>query len=130
MNTMPSRDIAKDIDIVRELDRMQDTFYKHVDREILNIRDDDSPIKELCAAADAFAVDWRACEDKFGLSAGSLRLKISEMICELSAEAENHLHAAKVSTESLQDAADAWTEILWNRNVRRPNDDGSVCKHF
>lgn len=128
MEKLRSKEIARNIKLVRKLDEILDILSDEIDGRQINIREEDSPVKELCAFVDAMERKGEnACVQRFGMLSDALRLQISEILCDMAPEGEECLQTTSLT---LKDVGDAWTQILWERTMRAMNVDGSTCRHF
>jgi len=125
VQTLPSRDIAKSIEIVRDLDKILDALKEWGDCRQAEVHETYTCMQELSAFVDAAneGVLWR----QLHMCKEGLKLRISKMIFDLPAESEEAMHTSNLS---LQDIADAWTQILWERTTRTKDCDGKISRHF
>ena len=99
---------------MRELDKILDELKVWVDASKEPVHESHTCVRELCAFVEAAGegVLWR----QFQTCQQGLQLRISKIILDLPREADDAIHASKLS---LQDIADEWTEILWKRVMRQ-----------
>lgn len=131
VEALPSRQLARSVAALRELDNLLDGLMDYIDPNCLPDLDEKAgPVRVLCAYAEEMHDEWRECQARFGMSPEMLRLRISEILVnDMAPEAEEALQQVAGPT-TLQDVAEAWTRILWRRTMRFVDEDGTVHKHF
>lgn len=118
---MPSKELMRNLHILRELDRLHYRMARFIDRSCIRDRvsPSDSLVRELCEYAEEFReLDIDECEEQTGLSPSGLRLKISGLVVDMHPDARECLYLTSIGESSLQQVAEEWAEALWQRTMR------------